>query len=93
MKELRLIVHLDDNADELQIAENIGEAYQKEYIDVLDIEIMDNNIIASWITPPIHTIDRVCSACGGLEPYKNADRETEIYHFCPHCGAKMTNIP
>ena len=32
---------------------------------------------------------RVCSRCETDEPYKFADEDTDIYSWCPHCGAKM----
>lgn len=51
----------------------------------------NSGLTAKWITPPIGTVDRKCSLCGNVEPYKFADRETDIYRFCPFCGAKMVN--
>ena len=38
-----------------------------------------------------HKKDRFCERCGHDEPYKNADEETKIFNYCPHCGARMTN--
>ena len=32
---------------------------------------------------------RICSRCETDEPYKFADEDTDIYSWCPHCGAKM----
>lgn len=32
---------------------------------------------------------RVCSVCEEDEPYKFADDNTDVYMYCPHCGAKM----
>lgn len=66
-------------------------------IDTLkDLAIRQNNemeemikvIHARWISLP-HQIDRVCSHCEHTEPYKFADKEAEIFNYCPHCGAKM----
>ena len=41
-----------------------------------------------WVSIP-HKKDRVCERCGYDEPYKNAEKETMIYKFCPNCGARM----
>ena len=41
-----------------------------------------------WVSYP-HQIDRECSICGRTEPYKFADKDAEIFNFCPHCGADM----
>lgn len=46
--------------------------------------------IGKWISQP-YQADRECSVCGHTEPYKFADKEAEIYHYCPHCGARMEN--
>lgn len=43
---------------------------------------------AVWLSLP-HKKDRVCSACGHDEPYKNADYYEDIFSFCPFCGAEM----
>lgn len=32
---------------------------------------------------------RVCSRCETDEPYKFADEDTDIYSWCPRCGARM----
>lgn len=32
---------------------------------------------------------RFCSKCGHNEPYKFASTDTDVYYYCPHCGAKM----
>ena len=32
---------------------------------------------------------RFCSHCNHDEPYKFADKETDIYAYCPHCGSRM----
>ena len=44
---------------------------------------------ARWISVP-HKIARICSHCEADEPYKFADDDAEVYKYCPHCGAKMT---
>lgn len=41
-----------------------------------------------WVSYP-HQKDRECSICGHSEPYKFADKEAEIFNYCPNCGAKM----
>lgn len=41
-----------------------------------------------WVSIP-YKKDRICKRCGHDEPYKYAEKETEIYMYCPHCGAKM----
>lgn len=41
-----------------------------------------------WISIP-HKSTRVCSRCESDEPYKNAPDDTNIFYYCPHCGAKM----
>ena len=43
-----------------------------------------------WISIP-YKKDRICKRCGHDEPYKFAEKEREIYLYCPHCGAKMVN--
>ena len=44
---------------------------------------------ARWISVP-HKRARICSHCEADEPYKFADDDAEVYEYCPHCGAKMT---
>ena len=44
---------------------------------------------ARWISVP-HKKARICSHCEADEPYKFADDDAEVYEYCPHCGAKMT---
>jgi len=44
---------------------------------------------ARWISVP-HKRTRICSHCEADEPYKFADDDAEVYEYCPHCGAKMT---
>lgn len=36
-----------------------------------------------------HKKSRFCSVCGHDEPYKFAPDDTDIYNYCPNCGAKM----
>jgi hypothetical protein len=36
-----------------------------------------------------YQIERICSCCGHVEPYKFAEDDVDIYNFCPHCGADM----
>ena len=45
---------------------------------------------SKWASSP-HKKDRFCERCGHDEPYKNAEEETKIFNYCPHCGARMTN--
>ena len=41
-----------------------------------------------WVSVP-HKLARVCSVCNRDEPYKFADIDTDVYDYCPNCGAKM----
>ena len=41
-----------------------------------------------WVSVP-YKLARVCSACNRDEPYKFADIDTDVYDYCPNCGAKM----
>ena len=41
-----------------------------------------------WVSYP-HQKDRGCSICGHSEPYKFADKEAEIFNYCPNCGCAM----
>ena len=41
-----------------------------------------------WVSVP-HKLARVCSVCNRDEPYKFADIDTNVYDYCPNCGAKM----
>ena len=41
-----------------------------------------------WVSIP-HKLARVCSVCNRDEPYKFADIDTDVYDYCPNCGAKM----
>ena len=41
-----------------------------------------------WISVP-HKRDRICSVCEHDEPYRFADEDTNVFDYCPHCGAKM----
>lgn len=47
---------------------------------------------ARWISVP-HKKARICSHCEADEPYKFAEDDAEVYEYCPHCGAKMTEGP
>ena len=62
-----------------------------EFLNVVD-EIHTLNVKpvvhGRWVSYP-HQIDRECSICGHTEPYKFADKDAEIFNFCPHCGADM----
>jgi len=44
-----------------------------------------------WISVP-NKKDRICSVCGCDEPYKFADEDTDVFNYCPHCGAKMDEV-
>ena len=52
------------------------------------VNIIKLPVHSRWVSYP-HQIDRECSICGHTEPYKFADKEAEIFNFCPHCGADM----
>ena len=41
-----------------------------------------------WISV-LHKTNRICSICEGDEPYKFADKNINVFDYCPHCGAKM----
>ena len=41
-----------------------------------------------WKTLP-HKLAMICSCCGHDEPYKFSNDNTQIFNFCPNCGAKM----
>ena len=41
-----------------------------------------------WVSVP-HKLSRVCSLCWHDEPYKFAEKDVEVYNYCPNCGAKM----
>ena len=41
-----------------------------------------------WVSVQ-HKLARVCSVCNRDEPYKFADIDTDVYDYCPNCGAKM----
>lgn len=41
-----------------------------------------------WVSVP-HKLARVCSVCNRDEPYKFADIDTDVYDYCPNCGARM----
>lgn len=41
-----------------------------------------------WISVPSKRA-RICSVCGCDEPYKFADKDANVFNYCPHCGAKM----
>ena len=41
-----------------------------------------------WVSVP-HKLSRVCSICWHDEPYKFAEKDVEVYNYCPNCGAKM----
>lgn len=41
-----------------------------------------------WVSVPGKRA-RICSRCLRDEPYKNADDNTEVFEFCPYCGARM----
>ena len=45
---------------------------------------------SKWLSLP-YKKDRVCERCGHDEPYKFADKESDVFLYCPHCGAKMIN--
>lgn len=45
-------------------------------------------IQGEWISVP-HKKDRICSVCGGDEPYKFAYENVNVFDYCPHCGVKM----
>ena len=53
------------------------------------IALLKEQLEARWISVP-HKRARICSHCEADEPYKFADDDAEVYEYCPHCGAKMT---
>ena len=54
----------------------------------------ENKNIAHWVHISIDAgcDKRICDHCGGKEPYKFAEDEAEVYHFCPHCGFKIEKL-
>lgn len=58
-----------------------------------DYPVADVRLVvrAEWISVP-HKKARVCSRCYCDEPYKFADTDSDVYDFCPHCGADMRKV-
>lgn len=52
--------------------------------------LKERRLESRWITTPYKKA-RFCERCGHDEPYKFADEDADVYDYCPHCGAKMTN--
>ena len=55
------------------------------YMDAADVAPVRHG---RWVSVP-HKLARVCSVCNRDEPYKFADIDTDVYDYCPNCGAKM----
>lgn len=60
------------------------------YEDNESYERVDRRL-GSWLHISIDsgTAERICSVCRKPEPYKFADIDTDIFEFCPHCGARL----
>lgn len=72
------------------IAGRLGHEKAKNFLRTIDETIaMLKEQEARWISVP-HKRARICSHCEADEPYKFADDDAEVYEYCPHCGAKMT---
>ena len=69
-----------------------------EYLDCMEELLKDALALlkeqkvkeSKWLSLP-YKKDRVCERCGHDEPYKFADKESDVFLYCPHCGAKMVN--
>ena len=59
--------------------------------DVDAAQTIDTVKHGKWISVP-HKKDRVCSICYCDEPYKFADEDSNVFDYCPHCGAKMDEV-
>lgn len=53
-----------------------------------ELPIIDTDKHGKWISAA-HKKNRICSICGGDEPYKFADEDVDVFDYCPYCGAKM----
>lgn len=69
--------------------------FYREFKDLNDcittIKALENAVPVrrgKWIQVP-HKRARICSECDCDEPYKFADEDTDVFAFCPHCGASM----
>ena len=84
--EAKELVWTDD--DEYTMGYNNGlEAGKNIAISLLkEQEVKESK----WLSLP-YKKDRVCERCGHDEPYKFADKESDVFLYCPHCGAKMVN--
>lgn len=65
-----------------------GKLFIATFINECNVQDMIPVVHGRWVSYP-HQIDRECSICGHTEPYKFADKDAEIFNFCPHCGADM----
>lgn len=85
MTKLADIAFRADSKEEMMQA-----TFASSFIEVQPEVIANPPVFAKWESKPGCEVS-LCSACGG-EPLCPANSETPCYtHFCPWCGAIMTN--
>ena len=72
----------------IEISSGIVRLSKEHAIAILGLIKEQQPKESRWVSIP-YKKDRICKRCGHDEPYKYAEKETEIYLYCPHCGAKM----
>lgn len=77
---------IDDWAEFWGFTRDDYEEFLEMAIKALDQEPQQRT--GRWVSQP-HQKDRECSICGHCEPYKFADKEAEIFNYCPYCGCIM----
>lgn len=82
--------------DEIQSARHKGwnDCNSYYYDLIIKQPKVDTERHAHWIVVggDLGYVDCKCSACGNTVCFCDIDDESELYRYCPYCGAKMDEV-